>query len=95
MQDTEVVIDDDYINAMAEYFEKQGRQLQGIADNYISAMTRMVQEGMPIGETSETLRTFVNYAQALQREILTTAMKARNLTLDYLEEVDVKDNYQY
>lgn len=95
MQDTELIIDEEYINEMAEYFEKQGKQLQKMADSYINTMTRVVKEGVVMGKTSESLKTFLQYAQKLNQVILSTALQVRNSTMNYLEEIDTQDQYLY
>lgn len=95
MQDTEVIIDDNYIKEMAEYFEKQGMRLQGMADAYISAITKMIEEGMPMGETSEALKVYRDYAQTLHQVIMDTSMKIRDSAMNCLGEIVTKDNYNY
>lgn len=95
MQDTELIIDEEYINGMAEYFEKQGKQLQQMADSYINTMTRVVKEGVVMGETSESLNTFLEYAQKLNQVIGSTAIQVRISTMNYLEEIDTQDQYLY
>lgn len=95
MQDTELIIDEEYINEMAEYFEKQGKQLQKMADSYINTMTKVVKEGVVMGETSESLNTFLQYAEKLNQVIISTAMQVRNSTMNYLEEIDTQDQYLY
>lgn len=93
MQDIELIIDEEYINGMAEYFEKQGKQLQQMADYYIATMKKVVEEGVAMGETSETLITFLEYAQKLNQVIGSTAIQVRNSTMNYLEEIDTQDQY--
>lgn len=95
MQDTELIINEEYINGMAEYFEKQGKQLQSMADGYVTAMRKVVEEGIVRGETAETMRAFLQYAEKLNQVIVSTAMKIRNSTVNYLEEIDTQDQYQF
>lgn len=95
MQDTELIIDEEYINGMAEYFEKQGKQLQQMMDYYIATIKKVVEEGVAMGETSETLITFLEYAQKLNQVIGSTAIQVRNSTMNYLEEIDTQDQYLY
>lgn len=95
MQDTELIIDEEYINGMAEYFEKQGKQLQQMTDYYIETMEKVVEEGVAMGETSDTLIIFLEYAQKLNQVIGSTAIQVRNSTMNYLEEIDTQDQYLY
>ena len=80
---------------MAEYFEKQGKQLQNMADVYISALRKVVGEGMVKGETSDSLKTFLQYAEKLNQVIVSTAMQIRDSTMNYLEEIDTQDQYRF
>lgn len=95
MQDKKLIIDESYINEMAEYFEKQGMQLQKMVDSYIAAMKRIATEGIVKGKTSESLMIFTEYAEKLHQVILFTAKEVRDSVMNYLEEVDTQDHYQY
>ena len=95
MPDTELIIDEDYINEMAEYFETQGKQLQNMVDSYIAIMKRVVEEGIVKGETSDALMTFLAYAEKLNRVIASTSKEIRDSVMNYLEEMDVQDQYLY
>lgn len=94
MQDTELVIDEEYINGMAEYFEKQGKQLQKMSNDYIRIMRKVVEDGIIKGETAESLRAFLQYAKKLNRVVASTALQIRDSTVNYLGEIDTRDQYQ-
>ncbi|MFG6358872.1 MAG: hypothetical protein K1W26_18940 [Acetatifactor sp.] len=94
MQDTELVFDEEYINGMAEYFEKQGKQLQKMSDDYVKAMRRIVESGIKRGDTAESLRAFLQYAEKLNRVIASTAVQIRDSTADYWGEIDARDQYR-
>lgn len=93
--DVKVVIDDGYLNEMAEYFEKQGKQLQSMANAYIAAMRRIAKEGIVQGRTANALKQFIEYAQKRTRDIASTSEQIRDIVLNYLEEIDAQDRYQY
>lgn len=95
MQETELIMNEDYIYEMAEYFEKQGKQLQNIADAYIAAIKRVTEEGIVKGETSETLRIFLEYAEKLNQVIELMAKEVRDSVVNYQEEIDAQDRYLY
>lgn len=94
MQDTELVIDEEYINGMAEYFEKQGKQLQKMSNDYIRIMRKVVEDGIIKGETAESLRAFLQYAEKLNRVVASTALQIRDSAVNYLGEIDTRDQYQ-
>lgn len=93
--DTKVVVDDGYLNEMAEYFEKQGKQLQGMANAYIAAMRNIAKEGTVEGRTANALRQFIEYAQKQTQAIASTSRQIRDSVMNYLEEIDAQDQYRY
>lgn len=95
MYNTELVIDDSYINEMAEYFEMQGKQLQCMVDSYIAALKRVTQEGVVEGETSDALKSFLEYAEKLNQVISAASIEIRDSVTNYLEEIDTQDQYLY
>lgn len=95
MYNTELVIDDSYINEMAEYFEMQGKQLQCMVDSYIAALKRVTQEGVVEGETSDALKSFLEYAEKLNQVISAASIEIRDSVINYLEEIDTQDQYLY
>lgn len=94
MQDTGVIIQDDYINEMADYYERQGKQLQCMIDAYMAAMRRVAGEGITIGRTSDALKSFLEYAQKLNQAIATAAMGSRDSAMRYLEEIAEQEQYR-
>mgnify|MGYP004604482729 CR=1 FL=1 len=86
---------DDYINEMAEYFEKQGKQLQRMINAYIAIMERVTDEGIAKGETSGALSDFLAYAEKLKQVVASTSEEVRDSVMNYMEEVDTQDQYLY
>lgn len=95
MHYTELVIDDNYINEVAGYFETQGKQLQRMVDSYIAALKRVTEEGVVEGETSDALKSFLEYAEKLNQVISATSVEVRDTVMNYLEEIDTQDQYLY
>lgn len=95
MYNTELVINDNYINEMAEYFETQGKQLQRMVDSYIAALKRVTEEGVVEGETSDALKSFLEYAEKLNQVVSATSVEVRDTVINYLEEIDTQDQYLY
>lgn len=92
---SKIIIDDGYINEMAEYYIRQGTQLQKIADSYIDAIRQMTEEGIVQGDTANKLKSYLAYAEKLRRIILDVSIKAGNLTGSYLEEIYKQDQYRF
>ena len=80
---------------MAEYFETQGKQLQCMVDSYIAAIKRVTEEGVVEGETSDALKSFLEYAEKLNQVIAATSVEVRDSVMNYLEEIDTQDQYLY
>lgn len=92
---SKIIIDDGYINEMAEYYVRQGTQLQKIADSYIDAIRQVTEEGIAQGDTANKLKSYLAYAEKLRRIILDVSTKAGNLTGSYLEEIYKQDQYRF
>ena len=93
--DTKLIVNDGYLNEMAEYFEKQGKQLQSMANAYIAAMRNIAKDGTVEGRTANALKQFVEYAQRQTQAIASTSEQIRNSVMNYLEEIDTHDQYRY
>lgn len=89
------IVDDNYINEMAEYFERQGKQLQGMMDSYIDAIRRVTENGIVQGDTADRLKSYLEYAEKLKQVVLEVSTEARDLAGSYLEEICEQDQYQY
>ncbi len=90
-----VIVDDNYINEMAEYFERQGKQLQGMIDSYIDAIRRVTENGIVQGDTADRLKSYLEYAEKLKQVVLEVSTETRDLAGSYLEEICEQDQYQY
>lgn len=88
-------VDDDYINEMAEYYEKQGKQLQGMVDSYTDAIRKVTEDGIVQGDTADRLKSYLGYAEKLKQAVLEAAAEARDLAGGYLEEIYEQDQYRY
>lgn len=90
-----VIVDDNYINEMAEYYERQGKQLQGMIDSYIDAIRKVTENGIVQGDTADRLKSYLAYAEKLKQVVLEVSTEARDLAGSYLKEICEQDQYQY
>ncbi len=95
MEYIRMMIDDGYINEMAEYYVRQGTQLQKIAESYIDVIRQVTEEGIVQGDTADKLKTYLAYAEKLRHTILDVSIKAGNLTGSYLEDIYKQDQYRF
>lgn len=90
-----VVINDTYMVDMSEYFEIRGKRLQETVDSYINIIKRVVEEGISSGETSDSIRRFLTYAEQLNQVISDTSREIRDATGNCLEEINEQERYLY
>lgn len=95
MNNTRMIVEDEYLNELAEYFEKQGKQLQRMADAYIAVMEQITSGGIMQGETAMVLRRFLESAKKLNHVISSVSVEVRDSVMNYLEEIDTEDQYLY
>lgn len=88
-----VIVDDGYMQDVSEYFESQGKQLQEIIDSYIRIMNRVAEEGISKGQTSDSIRRFISYAEQLNNVIADTSIEIKTVTMNCMEEIDTQDRY--
>ena len=83
---TELKIDDDYINSQAEQIAKWACDLQGGIDKYTAILE---------GATAEALESFVDYVENLKDIVNDMGEEAKGMCLAFLSEVDEADSYLY
>lgn len=90
-----VIVDDGYMQDISEYFESQGMQLQERIDAYIRIMNRVVEEGISKGETSDSIRRFIAYAEQLNNVIADTSVEIKTATMKCMEEIEEQEQYMF
>lgn len=63
----DVVVDDEYMEAMAKRFEKEYAILTSVIQGYIRILQEITEGGITEGKTSEALKTFTNQAKTLEQ----------------------------
>ena len=63
---TELKIDDDYINSQAEQIAKWAYDLQGGIDKYTAILNNILAAAIMEGATAEALESFVDYVENLK-----------------------------
>lgn len=92
---TELKIDDDYINSQAEQIEKWACDLQGGIDKYTAILNNILAAAIMEGATAEALESFVDYVENLKDIVNDMGEEAKGMCLAFLSEVDEADSYLY
>ena len=63
MAGTELIIDDDYVNEMADFLNTRATNLQEGIDRYIQILENIRRDAIKQGATADALDTFISYAK--------------------------------
>ena len=92
---TELKIDDDYINSQAEQIAKWACDLQGGIDKYTAILNNILAAAIMEGATAEAFESFVDYVENLKDIVNDMGEEAKGMCLAFLSEVDEADSYLY
>lgn len=95
MAGTELKIDDDYINGMAEFLNTRAANIQGGIDTYIEILGNIRESAIKEGDTAGALDTFISYAKNLSGVVKELGETAKSACTAFLAEVDEKDEYLF
>ncbi len=91
----EVVVDDNYIIEMSNFFTLQGERFETFLKNYIALMRVVVIDGIQSGKTKDALETYIDIAKELQGNVGDLMEIGTKLTNAYLIDTDNADEYLY
>ena len=69
MAGTELIIDDDYVNEMADFLNTRATNLQEGIDRYIQILENIRRDAIKQGATADALDTFISYAKNLSNVV--------------------------
>ena len=92
---TEIKIDDDYVNSQAEQIATWSSDLQTGIDKYTGILKNILEDAIIEGETAEALTSFVEYVENLKDIVRDMGEEAKGMCLAFLSEVDEADSYLY
>jgi hypothetical protein len=90
-----IIVDDDYIEEMAYYYNDTGILLQNMIDAYINIMNLILNFAIKSGEVHEAIRAFVTCAEQMKGCINETAQLAKRAADEFLVQIDEKDNFLF
>lgn len=92
---TELKIDDDYVNSQAEQITEWACDLQQGIDKYIGILNHILESAIMEGATADALTSFVEYVENLKDIVKDMGEEAKGMCLAFLSEVDEADSYLY
>ena len=95
MVNSELKIDDDFVNSMSSLLSEWTSDLQTGTDQYLEIIDAIIEDAIMEGDTAEALKSFASYAQYLQTIISEIGSEVSGLCINFIQEVDAKDSYLY
>ena len=95
MADKQLIIDDDFCNAMADYYVKQGEQLDKVISQYVTILQGIKDKAITSGDVSNALGTYITYANKLNGQIGNISTIAKSHVTNFLTRVDSADKYLF
>lgn len=92
---TELKIDDDYVNSQAEQIAVWTSDLQEGIDKYIGILNNILEDAIMEGDTAVALASFVEYVESLKEIVKEMGEEAKGMCLAFLSEIDEADSYLY
>lgn len=95
MASNQLIVDDDYCRAMGEYFIKQGEHMDTVIAEYVSILQEIKNSAITSGDVSDALRTYISYAQKLNKQVGSISTIAKSHIENFLTRVDDADQYLF
>lgn len=95
MASNELIIDDEYCQAMGNYYVSQGQQIDQIISEYISILQDVRNRAIISGDVAKALTAYMSYANRLNKQIGNISTTAKKQVDAFLSKVDVADQYLF
>lgn len=92
---TELKIDDDYINMQAKLIADWTCDLQKGIDKYTSILNHILEDAIMEGATADALMSFVEYVENLKDIVKDMGEETKGMCLVFLSKIDEADSYLY
>lgn len=90
-----LIIDDAMVKQRAVAYQCYGATLQADIDEYLRTLYLIRAEGIISGATASQIDCFIGYAERLYEIITEMSSQLGHKCEEFIEEVDVKDQYLY
>ena len=95
MSGTELIIDDDYVNEMADFLNTRATNLQEGIDRYIQILDNIRRDAIKQGATADALDTFISYAKNLSEVVEELGSSADKTCNAFLTDIDESDEFLF
>ena len=95
MAGTELIIDDDYVNEMADFLNTRAANLQEGIDRYIQILENIRRDAIKQGATADALDTFISYAKNLSNVVEELGQTAKETCNTFISDVDESDEFLF
>lgn len=95
MAANQLIVDEDYCNAMGDFFNRQGENLESMILEYVSELKTIRNAAVIDGAVSQALEEFITYSEKLKNQIGPVSSVAKTSVTKYLQEIDEKDQYLF
>ena len=95
MAEKDLIIDDDSIQIIGNYFRTQGTALDDVVSKYLDYLTSARRSAIKSGSTAEALDDFIELAQEIKGEIASLSEIAGQYTVNFLKRIDEEDRFLY
>ena len=95
MAGKELIIDDDFCRAMADYFVKQGEHLDQVISEYNSILETIRENGIKEGDVARALSAYISYSKKLSKQFGNISSIAKTHVNNFLTRVDSADQYLF
>lgn len=95
MAGTQLQIDDEYCEKMAQYFVDKGRVIEGFIQEYIDILNRIEETAIMKGDIADSLKDFIAYAKKLKGSINDISGNAQSQTKQFVSAIDSADKYLF
>lgn len=95
MAGKELIVDDEYVQSMGQYFRNQGDFLEECLSSYLRLLEVAKSAGIKEGASADALESFTGLARRLEGEIKKLSDIAGSYADNFLSRVDEEDKYLY
>lgn len=95
MASQDLIIDDDFCEALGDYFVKKGEELDLKISNYIAILQELRRRGILSGDVAIALSSFISYASVLKKQIGSISSDMNKQVNTFLSRIDEADRYLF
>lgn len=94
MAKKDLIVDDDYCNTLAKYFESRGAHIEYVLNEYLTILNDIKEKGIQEGEVSKTLETYISYCKKMQNRINQISSIAHTQTISFVNKIKDIDHFK-